>query len=72
MIFADGLAKVHQLLVQIKDSFEKLYSVYALEVECIGKGKAQKRYEFEVKASVAVTNRSNFVLCAMALPGQSI
>jgi IS5 family transposase len=38
-------------------------------VECISKGKAHKRYEFGVKASIATTNKSNFVVGGMALPG---
>ena len=38
-------------------------------MECISKGKAHKRYEFGVKASVATTNKSNFVVGGMALPG---
>ena len=31
----------------------KVYSLHAPEVECIGKGKAHKPYEFGVKVSVA-------------------
>ena len=33
----------------------KVYSLHAPEVECIGKGKANKPYEFGVKVSVATT-----------------
>jgi IS5 family transposase len=33
----------------------KVYSLHAPEVECIGKGKAHKHYEFGVKVSVATT-----------------
>lgn len=51
----------------------KIYSLHADEVECIGKGKAHKPYEFGVKVSVATTlNRSKggqFALHATALPG---
>ncbi|ASY73833.1 IS5-like element ISRsp18 family transposase [Sinorhizobium fredii] len=51
----------------------KIYSLHADEVECIGKGKAHKPYEFGVKVSVATTlNRSmggQFALHATALPG---
>ena len=37
----------------------KVYSLHAPEVECIGKGKAHRPYEFGVKVSVATTlNRS--------------
>jgi len=38
---------------------EKIYSLHAPGVECIGKGKAHKLYEFGVKVSIATTlNRS--------------
>lgn len=51
----------------------KIYSLHADEVECIGKGKAHRPYEFGVKVSVATTlHRSKggqFALHAMALPG---
>ena len=52
---------------------DKLYSLHAPEVECIGKGKAHARFEFGVKVSVATTNAvapgGQFVLGARALPG---
>ena len=35
----------------------KLYSLHAPEVECIGKGKAHKPYEFGVKVSVATPSQ---------------
>jgi len=51
----------------------KLYAFHAPEVECIGKGKAHKPYEFGVKVSIATTlNRSaggQFIAHAKALPG---
>jgi IS5 family transposase len=34
---------------------EKVYSLHAPEVECIGKGKAHRAYEFGVKVSVATS-----------------
>ena len=68
-VFADELGLARRLLAQKKDSSNKLYSLHAPEVECISKGKAHKRYEFGVKASIAVTNRSNFVVGGLALPG---
>ena len=73
--FATPLALVARLLEQRRDDRgrEKLYSLHAPEVECIGKGKAQSRYEFGVKVSVATTNAAapggQFVLGARALPG---
>jgi IS5 family transposase len=51
----------------------KVYSLHAPEVECIGKGKAHKPYEFGVKVSVATPlNRckgGQFVAHVQALPG---
>ena len=51
----------------------KVYSLHAPEVECIGKGKAHKPYEFGVKVSVATTLKHSkggqFVVHAQALPG---
>ncbi len=51
----------------------KVYSIHAPEVECIGKGKAHKPYEFGVKVSVATTVAASpggqFVLAAKSLPG---
>jgi transposase, IS5 family len=51
----------------------KVYSLHAPEVECIGKGKAHRPYEFGVKVSVATTlahaKGGQFVTHAKALPG---
>jgi IS5 family transposase len=51
----------------------KIYSLHAPEVECIGKGKAHKPYEFGVKVSVATTVKHSaggqFVAHVAALPG---
>jgi IS5 family transposase len=53
---------------QPKDK-NKLYALHAPEVECIGKGKARKPYEFGVKASIAVTHRSGLMVGARSFPG---
>src|SRR6266480_4849656 len=51
----------------------KIYSLHAPEVECIGKGKAHRPYEFGVKVSVATTlshaKGGQFVAHIKALPG---
>jgi IS5 family transposase len=39
-----------------RDPLPKIYSLHAPEVECIGKGKAAKPYEFGCKVTVATTN----------------
>ena len=51
-----------RLLKRQKDK-NKLYSLHA-PVECISKGKAHKHE----KASIATTNKSNFVVGGIALP----
>jgi IS5 family transposase len=48
----------------------KLYSWHAPEVECIAKGKAHKKYKFGCKACYATTNKSNFIVGALALHGK--
>ena len=68
-IFANELSMAKRLLKQQQKDKNKLYSLHAPEVECINKGKAHKRYEFGVKASIATTNKSNFVVGGIALPG---
>ena len=51
----------------------KIYSLHAPEVECIGKGKAHRPYEFGVKVSLATTlHRSKggqFIAHVKAMPG---
>ena len=68
-LYSSLLSQVNQVLTQTKNSKNKLYSYHAPEVECIGKGKAQKRYEFGVKVSIATPHKRNFVIGAKALPG---
>jgi IS5 family transposase len=50
-----------------------VYSLHAPEVECIGKGKAHRPYEFGVKVSVATTlahaKGGQFIAHVKALPG---
>lgn len=70
-LFSDLLTKIERLLLQEKNSKNKLYSLHAQEVECIAKGKANKRYEFGVKVSVVATQTSHFIVGAKALHGTS-
>jgi IS5 family transposase len=67
--FAPLLDAVRLLEQKQHPQWKKLYSVHAPEVECIGKGKAHKRYEFGVKVSLVATSREGFVLGAQALHG---
>ena len=59
---------------QPADTDLRVFSLHAPEVECIGKGKAHKPYEFGVKVSVATTLKRSkggqFVTHVQALPGK--
>ena len=70
--FKDALAKAQTIYAQAGNpkASDKVYSWHAPEVECIAKGKANKKYEFGCKASIAVTNKSNFIIGAMAHHGK--
>ena len=56
-----------------KERGKKIYSLHAPEVECIGKGKSHKPYEFGVKVSLATTLKHSaggqFIAHVKALPG---
>ena len=63
------LARVKRLLTQQSKDKNKLYSLHAPEVECIGKGKARHPYEFGVKVTVATTHKEGLVVGMRSLPG---
>jgi transposase, IS5 family len=75
---AETFARPLALARRVKDQRQrergqKVYSLHAPEVECIGKGKAHKPYEFGVKVSVATPlhrcRGGQFVAHVKALPG---
>jgi len=73
-IFATPLSRADQVRRQRqRQRGWKLYSLHAPEVECIGKGKAHRPYEFGCKVSIAATNRRSpggqFVVHARAFHG---
>jgi IS5 family transposase len=73
-VFAQMLSLAHSVRHQRqKQRGKKIYSLHAPEVECIGKGKAHKPYEFGVKVSIATTldhsAGGQFIAHAKALPG---
>jgi len=51
-----------QIYEQKRDDKQKVYSVHAPEVECIGKGKVHKKYEFGCKVSVVTTSSQCWVV----------
>src|SRR5262249_24770376 len=72
------LERMLALARQVRDQSQrqrgpKIYSLHAPEVECIGKGKAHRPYEFGVKVSVATTlshaKGGQFVTHVKALAG---
>ena len=63
------MARAERIRTQRPKDKNKLYALHAPEVECIGKGKARKPYEFGVKASIAVTHRSGLMVGARTFPG---
>lgn len=63
------LERTERLRTQQPKDKNKLYALHAPEVECIGKGKARRPYEFGVKASLAITHKSNLMVGARTFPG---
>ena len=57
------------ILEQKRKTKNKVYSLHASEVECIGKGKAHRPYEFGVKVSLAVTHKEGFCVGIQTCPG---
>jgi len=73
-VFAQLLSLSHSVREQRqKQRGKKIYSLHAPEVECIGKGKAHRPYEFGVKVSLATTLHHSaggqFVAHVKAMPG---
>jgi transposase, IS5 family len=63
------LGRAERIRTQERHSKNKLYALHAPEVECIGKGKARKPYEFGVKVSLAVTHKLGLMVGARSFPG---
>jgi transposase, IS5 family len=63
------LSLVEKLLNQTKTSKDKIYSLHAPEVECIAKGKANKRYEFGNKVAFVIPLKTPFIVGANSLQG---
>lgn len=65
-VWLDRAERIHRQRPHDKN---KLYALHAPEVECIGKGKARKPYEFGVKVSLAVTHKQGLMVGARTFPG---
>jgi transposase, IS5 family len=56
------LERAKQIHRQQRQDSNKCYSVHAPEVECIARGKADKRYEFGCKVTLVSTTHSNWIV----------
>jgi len=63
------LERAERIRTQKRTDKNKLYALHAPEVECIGKGKARKPYEFGVKSAVVVSHQHGLMLGARTFPG---
>jgi transposase, IS5 family len=63
------IERAERIRTQQRFDKNKLYALHAPEVECIGKGKARKPYEFGVKSAVVVSHKHGLMLGARTFPG---
>ncbi len=63
------LERAERIRTQRRNDKNKLYALHAPEVECIGKGKARKPYEFGVKNAVVISHKQGLMLGARTFPG---
>ena len=63
------LGRAGRIRTQQRTGKNKLYALHAPEVECIGKGRARKPYEFGVKSAVVVSHKDGLMLAARTFPG---
>jgi transposase, IS5 family len=63
------LERAERIRTQQRHDKNKLYALHAPEVECIGKGKARKPFEFGVKTAVLVSHKQGLMLGARTFPG---
>ena len=65
----ETLQVFEKVLAQRRDDKDKIYSLHALEVACIAKGKTHKKYEFGSKVSFSTTQKSLRVVAAVNFKG---
>ena len=63
------MERAERIRTQQKKDKKKLYALHAPEVECIGKGKARKPYEFGVKAAIVVSHKTGLMMGARTFTG---
>ena len=63
------IERAERIRIQQRHDKNKLYALHPPEVECIGKGKARKPYEFGVKSAVVVSHEHGLMVGARTFPG---
>ena len=66
--YADTLLLFEQVLSQKRDDKNKVYSLHEVHVQCIGKGKEHKKYEFGSKVSITATAKGGVIIGALNIP----
>lgn len=67
--FKDKIVVAKKILNQKRDSKNKIYSLHELDVSCIAKGKAHKKYEFGNKVGIITTTKNSFILAVDSFSG---
>ena len=57
-----------KVLSQKRNDTQKIYSLHEPHVQCIGKGKEHKKYEFGTKVSIINTKNSGVIIGALNIP----
>ncbi len=60
--FRSKLNLFERVLAQKKEDKQKIYSLHEPHVQCIGKGKEHKKYEFGSKVSIMTTKNSGVII----------
>jgi transposase, IS5 family len=68
-LYQQQLDTFRQVLLQVKDSKDKIYSLHATEVACIAKGKPHKPYEFGCKVGIAMVKELNIIAGVASFTG---
>jgi IS5 family transposase len=66
--YDDTLLLFSQVLSQQRTDKNKIYSLHETQVQCIGKGKAHKKYELGSKVSITTTAKSGVIIGALNIP----
>jgi IS5 family transposase len=67
--FSTLIELANKLILQERETSNKVCSLHEPEVRCIGKGKVRVRYEFGQKAAVVTTNKGSWIVNVEDLEG---